>query len=160
VGEVEADTDDAASADRAAQPQSAPAPAELADAANMTGTAQSALPAPASVMPPHSKDAPTQPRQTELDTAGPQPVLASSSNVNPNASAGADADPWAAILQAGAALLQGLAQARGAPGGQGTPQPPIQIERDPITGQPSVRLPLPDSAVLQQLAKAFAPWLH
>lgn len=64
-------------------------------------------------------------------------------------------DPWAAIIQAGAALLQGLATARSA-GGAG----PITIERDPVTGQASVRLPLPEPAVLQQLAKAFEPWLR
>ena len=67
-------------------------------------------------------------------------------------------DPWAAILEAGAALLQGLATARGAtgsaPGGS-----PITIERDPVTGQASMRLPLPEAAVLQRLAKAFEPWL-
>ena len=69
------------------------------------------------------------------------------------------ADPWAAILEAGAALLQGLAEARTA----GTSSPaaaPITIERDPVTGAASVRLPLPDAAVMQRLAKAFAPWLQ
>jgi hypothetical protein len=69
------------------------------------------------------------------------------------------ADPWAAILEAGAALLQGLAEARTA--GTSTPAAaPITIERDPVTGQASVRLPLPDAAVMQRLAKAFAPWLQ
>jgi superfamily II DNA or RNA helicase len=67
------------------------------------------------------------------------------------------ADPWAAILEAGAAMLQGLAQSRGAGGGA---LPPIQIERDAVTGQASVRLPLPDAAVLQKLAKALEPWMH
>jgi hypothetical protein len=63
-----------------------------------------------------------------------------------------------AVLEAGATLLQGLASARGltgnAPGAS-----PITIERDPVTGQASLRLPLPDAAVLQRLAKAFEPWL-
>ncbi|MEY3146147.1 MAG: hypothetical protein RL342_1818, partial [Pseudomonadota bacterium] len=36
---------------------------------------------------------------------------------------------------------------------------PISIERDPVTGQPSIRLPMPDAAVLQRLAKALEPWL-
>jgi len=36
----------------------------------------------------------------------------------------------------------------------------IQIERDPLTGQSSVRLPLPDPALLQKLAQALAPWLR
>ena len=69
------------------------------------------------------------------------------------------ADPWAAILEAGAALLQGLAAARGA-AGLDRGAAPITIERDPVTGQASVRLPLPEPAVLQQLAKAFEPWLR
>ena len=64
------------------------------------------------------------------------------------------ADPWAAILEAGAAMLQGLAAQRGAGAAA------ITIERDPLTGQASVRLPLPDAAVLQRLAKALEPWLR
>ncbi len=67
----------------------------------------------------------------------------------------APADPWAAILDAGAALLQGLAAARASGSAA-----PLAIERDPVTGQASVRLPLPDEAVLQKLAKAFEPWLR
>jgi hypothetical protein len=63
------------------------------------------------------------------------------------------ADPWAAILEAGAALLQGIAATRAAGG------VPYAIERDPATGQASVRLPLPEPAMLKQLAKAFEPWL-
>jgi hypothetical protein len=69
------------------------------------------------------------------------------------------ADPWAAILEAGAALLQSMALARGTDGG-GAGAAPIAIERDPVTGQASLRLPLPDPAVLQKLAKAFEPWLR
>jgi hypothetical protein len=65
-----------------------------------------------------------------------------------------EADPWAGLLQAGAALLQGLAAQR-----QAGAAPALRIERDPETGQPSLRLPLPDAAVLQQLAQALAPWL-
>lgn len=67
----------------------------------------------------------------------------------------ASSDPWAALLEAGAAMLQGLATSRAA-GGAG---PAIAIERDPVTGQSSVRLPLPEPAVLKRLAKAFEPWL-
>jgi hypothetical protein len=63
------------------------------------------------------------------------------------------ADPWAAILEAGAALLQGMAATRS------TGAAPFSIERDPVTGQASVRLPLPEPAVLKRLAQAFEPWL-
>jgi len=66
----------------------------------------------------------------------------------------AEADAWANLLQAGAAMLQSLATQR-----QPGAEPPIRIERDPETGQPSLRLPLPDPALLGQLAKALAPWL-
>ncbi|MFG6428775.1 DEAD/DEAH box helicase [Roseateles sp. LYH14W] len=66
----------------------------------------------------------------------------------------AEADAWAQLLQAGAAMLQGLAAQR-----QPGAAPPIRIERDPETGQPSLRLPMPDPALLGQLAKALAPWL-
>ena len=68
-------------------------------------------------------------------------------------------DPWAAILEAGAALLQGLASARSA-GGAMPGTAPITVERDPVTGQASIRVPLPEPAVLQRLAKAFEPWLR
>jgi superfamily II DNA or RNA helicase len=71
------------------------------------------------------------------------------------ATAATPADPWAAILEAGTALIQGLAASHASSGA-----PPITIERDPATGQTSVRLPLPDAAVLQRLAKAFEPWLR
>lgn len=87
----------------------------------------------------------------------PAGVLASGGQSQDRQSTGLGPDdPWAAILNAGAALLQGLASARGAAGAAAAP---ISIERDPVTGQPSIRLPMPDAAVLQRLAKALEPWL-
>lgn len=74
------------------------------------------------------------------------------------ATAAALPDPWAALLEAGASLLQGLASGRAT--GPGTGAAPFAIERDPVSGQASLRLPLPDPAVLQRLAKAFEPWLR
>jgi hypothetical protein len=81
-----------------------------------------------------------------------QPAPAAVGDVAVDAGAGADA--WAHLLQAGAAMLQGLAAQRqpGAPS-------PIRLEIDPATGQPSLRVPMPDPALLGQLAKALAPWL-
>jgi superfamily II DNA or RNA helicase len=64
------------------------------------------------------------------------------------------ADPWADLLQAGAAMLQGLAAQRRAGAA-----PLIGIERDPESGQPSLRIPMPDPALLRQIEKALAPWL-
>jgi hypothetical protein len=75
------------------------------------------------------------------------------------ASRAVPADPWAALFEVGATLLQGLATARTADGASSGASA-ITIERDPVTGQASVRLPLPDSAVLQKLARAFEPWLR
>jgi superfamily II DNA or RNA helicase len=90
------------------------------------------------------------------DTAGTPSTTAESRRATTQPLA-APADPWAAILEAGAALLQGLVTARAVDGA--TPATaPFAIERDPVTGQASVRLPLPDAAVLQRLARAFEPW--
>ena len=78
------------------------------------------------------------------------------SDATTDAPSATPADPWAAILGAGAAMLNSLAAARGTTAGGVSP---ISIERDPVTGQASLRMPLPDAALMQQLAKAFEPWL-
>ena len=84
----------------------------------------------------------------------PAPAAALPAPATTAAGAAATADPWATILEAGAALLQGMAAHRA--GGA----PPFTIERDPATGQASVRLPLPDPTVLRKLAQALEPWLR
>ncbi len=104
---------------------------------------------------------------TDIDVApfiaaGPTPAAVPASD-DDQGRAVVPADPWAAILEAGAALLQGLASARMAGGTNGGMNPgaaPIRIEHDPVTGQASLRLPLPDPAVLHQLARALEPWLR
>jgi superfamily II DNA or RNA helicase len=111
--------------------------------------AQSSMPSGAAGMPP----APPELRQTQDGISVAAETEAAAEAATPRAE---PADPWAAILEAGAALLQGLAASRGAAGADTAP---IMIERDPVTGQASVRLPLPDPAVLQKLARAFEPWL-
>ena len=93
-----------------------------------------------------------QPAEVDADLAREPHLEAAISNAE-------SADPWAAILEAGAALLQGLASARATAGSANAAQP-FTIERDPVTGQASVRLPLPEPMVLQRLAKAFEPWLR
>ena len=90
-----------------------------------------------------------------IDPAQAQDGVLAAAEAGATEQAAPPVDPWAAIIEAGAALLQGLAIAR-ATGGAA----PITIERDPFTGQASVRLPLPEPAVLRQLAKAFEPWLR
>ncbi len=64
------------------------------------------------------------------------------------------AEPWAELLEAGAAWLRGMAQ------GGDEARPRIAIERDSATGQASLRLPLPEPALLQRLARALEPWLR
>ena len=76
----------------------------------------------------------------------------------PRTAAPDPADPWAAILEAGAALLKGMAASRGGTGPGGAGAAPFSIERDAVTGQTSIRLPMPDPAVLQRLARALEPW--
>jgi superfamily II DNA or RNA helicase len=93
-----------------------------------------------------------QPQPTPEATTDTQPAHGSKLENKP-----VPDDPWAAILQVGAELLQGLAQSRTS---AANGKPSIQIERDPKTGQASVRLPLPEPALLQKLAKALEPWLR
>lgn len=70
------------------------------------------------------------------------------------AAATSPADPWAILLTAGASLLQSLAQTRQAGGAS-----PLRVEPDPLTGHPSLRLPLPDPAILRPLAQVLGPLL-
>ena len=141
MGEAEADEPAAA----AAAGETAEAPTAARDgeaaAAARDGTRPAAAAGfgagePASAAPADSPAVPAQPAAVSADQAG--------------------ADPWAAILEAGASLLQGLASARSEKGGAA----PIAIEPDPVSGRPTLRLPLPEPAVLQRLAKAFEPWLR
>jgi hypothetical protein len=136
-----------ADADMAAEPHAAPgvvgaAPPDSADLPQAQGNGSVMAPAAASALAVEAMAGEAMEAPAEVATPGAEP-----------------ADPWAALLEAGAALFQGLATAR-ASGGAGPAAPPITIERDPVTGQASVRLPLPDPAVLQRLAKAFEPWLR
>jgi superfamily II DNA or RNA helicase len=118
-------------------------------AAAMGETEDDAEPAaPAFAVPADAAPATAPATQPPPETAAGEPPAGS-----------AAADPWATILQAGAALLQGLATARSA-NGAAAGASPFAIERDPLTGQASVRLPLPEPEVLQQLAKALQPWLR
>ena len=159
IGEVDADAEPGVSTGAAQDmPAEPPSQAPVIDLAVMDAAAA-------------TPDAPAEvPTQAEPIAASPLPVdatlpTAGAADTTPATGAaspatGSDtADPWAAILEAGAALLQGLAASRGADGASAA-RAPIAIERDPVTGQASVRLPLPDPAVLQRLAKAFEPWLR
>jgi len=64
--------------------------------------------------------------------------------------------PLQSLLEAGAALLQGLATAVATPS---TPSR-LSVERDEATGQASLRIPLPDADTLQRLAAAAGPLLE
>jgi superfamily II DNA or RNA helicase len=135
MGESEGDAD--SSVDSSAQPA-------LADTSGAQAAAESLSPTPDELVR-------VSETRTEADNAAPR------------VAAPDPADPWAAILEAGAALLQGLAASRATAAGSGsggTGAAPFAIERDAVTGQASIRLPLPDPAVLQRLARAFEPWLQ
>lgn len=64
-------------------------------------------------------------------------------------------DPWAGLIDAAIGVLRSWTT----PAAGTAPSAGPRIEPDPVTGQPSVRLPLPDPAVLKGLVKALEPWL-
>jgi superfamily II DNA or RNA helicase len=145
MGEDEAESGaDIAEAPEASAPDRAPADAQAEPVPDLM---QPALPI-------EPQDVSAQDLSPLLTASAPEAPSASADTGQPGVTM---ADPWAAVLQAGAALLQGLAAGRQAAGAGALP---IQIERDPVTGQASVRLPMPDPAVLRQLARAFEPWLR
>ncbi len=99
--------------------------------------------------------APHQVPENEDSASLPQPVTQAPGDASESSDGNnAAADPLIALLQAGAAVLQSLAIQR-QPGSQAR----IRIETDPESGQASLRIPMPEPALLQQLAKALSPWL-
>jgi len=102
-------------------------------------------------------DVPPAPTPGTVSEAAPmesqETVAANGRDVASVPVAGSGTDPWADVLEAGAAMLQGLAAQR-RPG----TAPLIHIETDPESGQSSLRTPMPDPTILQHLAKALAPW--
>ena len=172
MGEADADGADGADGADAADAAETQALAAngIADAAGAAGADRAGDAAPAQAEPQARPPAPSdQPEaRAALDpmsdalpaeTANPPSATAAVSTAPASPASATVPDPWAALLEVGASLLQGLASARSAPGAA-PGAPPLRIERDPVTGQASVRLPLPDAAVLQKLAKAFEPWLR
>ena len=129
-----------------------PTPAPVAAAAPHPAGTVSDVPETLEAMP----ATPESERTATEETLAPAAPAMSPEAAAPDGDRPAPAvDPWADLLQVGAAVLQGLAAQRG-PGGAS----PIRIERDPATGQPSLRLPMPEPALLQRLAQALAPWLR
>ena len=103
----------------------------------------------------------------EAETAPATPAIPATptTTTTPTPPPTATTEPWAALLEAGAAWLQSLAttaHTQRAPGDtrSAAPGPPFTIERDPSTGTPSLRLPLPSPDVMQKLAQALQPWLR
>ncbi len=139
MGEADADTEEASPS----APSAAGAPAAPPDLAPTPGDA---LPI-------------EEPLDDALPMGEPQADGPPSRAADATSAGSGTPDPWAAILEAGASLLQGLATARAAsstaPGAA-----PYSIERDPVTGQASIRLPLPEPGLLHKLAKALEPWLR
>ena len=145
MGEAEAADAEPARMDKAVGAEAGAAvAAPLQPEANRAGS----QPAPDAVQ------IPMAPQDTVPPDAGTPAHTPATANAQAQAQAQGATDPWPVLLQAGAAFLQSLAEARAA--GQAAP---LRVEPDPQTGQPSLRLPLPDAAVLQRLAQALAPWL-
>ena len=144
MGEAESDAEMAAGAE----------PAESAEAADLAAALRATPTLPQDAA--DEQAAPVLPKITEPAGAESGPAAAGPAPAGPPAlGTAAPPDPWATLLAVGAELLQGLATARSAGASA-----PMTIERDPVSGQASLRLPLPDAAVLQRLAKAFEPWLR
>jgi Helicase conserved C-terminal domain len=100
------------------------------------------------------------PRPDAQQPPAPDESLAADAAVSAPSSRPA-ADPWGGLLQAGAALLQNLADARAAPEAGAAPVEALfKIEPDPSSGRASVRIPLPPPQVLGDLARALAAWLE
>jgi superfamily II DNA or RNA helicase len=155
VGEVTASMGEAEAASTETAEGSAGASTELADAeaaaAPLTAGTAAAAAAAEAIAPWAGEAAPP----LALQAAAPAAAEAAAAEAMtgppaPAQAASAAHDPWPALLQAGAALLQGLALSGGAP----------RIEHDPATGAPNLRLPLPDPEVLHGLARALEPWLR
>lgn len=75
----------------------------------------------------------------------------------PAAAVATAANPWAPLLEVGLQLAQTLAQAHSASSvPDGEPKPGGLLETDPKTGQRYLKLPVPEPAVVQNLANALA----
>ena len=73
-------------------------------------------------------------------------------------------DPWSALLEAGMAVLQQFGGSQAASGGKaGTPSLPAigsLLSRDPDTGEPFLKLPVPKPEVVDQALRAFGTLLE
>jgi hypothetical protein len=97
-------------------------------------------------------DAPASP---PCEAAEPLPGDAATADAGespaaPPPAAAPAADPWGALLQAGAQLAAALGAASDE---RAAPHP--WVERDPVTGTRSLRVPLPPPQVASQLADAL-----
>jgi hypothetical protein len=81
----------------------------------------------------------------------PMPPAAAAQEAADRSAPGAAADPWAALLQFGTQLAAALGATEGA---SAAAHP--WIERDPATGERSLKLPLPPAQTVQRLAEALA----
>ncbi|WP_439628518.1 DEAD/DEAH box helicase [Gemmata sp.] len=70
------------------------------------------------------------------------------------ADTGADADPWAALLRAGAALVEQFTKPAGGTAAPGA-APASLVRTDEKTGEPYLRLPVPPPQVLEQALGAL-----
>jgi superfamily II DNA or RNA helicase len=72
----------------------------------------------------------------------------------------ADADTWATLITAGLKLVETIAAAQATPDTAENRSTASWIENDASTGKPYLKLPLPEPAVVQQLAGALTEMLR
>jgi hypothetical protein len=73
--------------------------------------------------------------------------------------AGQTPDPWAALLDVGLRLVEGLTAAGSGSDGKPDASPPTWMETDPATGESYIKLPVPDPATVQRLADTLSELL-
>jgi superfamily II DNA or RNA helicase len=92
-------------------------------------------------------------------TARPKGEPAAEPDADEEAAPAPASDPWTGLLQAGMALLQGLAGAA-RPGADGARPPSPLVQRDERTGEMYVKLPVPSPEALDQALQAVGALLQ
>jgi hypothetical protein len=106
-----------------------------------------------------SGEAPATPRRAAEPRVEARHAVGQAASVPAAAAAPPPADPWAALLQSGVALLGQLATA-GSGKAADRPDGLTFVRRDPNTGEDYVRIPLPSPDVLNQALDAIKTLLE
>jgi hypothetical protein len=85
-------------------------------------------------------------------TATPTAPAAAASGARPD-------QPWTALLETGLALLNEVVRATKEPAGERQAGPSL-VRRDPQTGEPYFRIPMPSPAVVDRVVESLGALLH